>query len=175
MRVDKFLWAIRVFKTRSMASQHCREGKVSVADKAVKPAREMKVGEVVEVRKGRRQLTPAGTRVLGLATPATSPRARASQLNRVSPLSRVSPPSRIRRRPAMRVIRMSRKAPGGRGTTVHRWIVSISPRRAVSPIRTAGGASVCRPGEMAVILGRCVACRLAHATSRCSSAVAETT
>lgn len=52
MRVDKFLWAVRVFKTRSMSSQHCREGKVSVDGKAVKPARELKVGEVVEVRKG---------------------------------------------------------------------------------------------------------------------------
>ena len=52
MRVDKFLWAVRAFKTRSMASQHCREGKVSVEGKVVKPAREMKIGEVVEVRKG---------------------------------------------------------------------------------------------------------------------------
>ncbi len=52
MRVDKFLWAVRVFKTRSMASQHCREGKVFIEDNAVKPAREVKAGEVVEVRKG---------------------------------------------------------------------------------------------------------------------------
>lgn len=52
MRVDKFLWAVRVFKTRSMASQHCREGKVFMDEKAVKPAREVKGGEVVEVRKG---------------------------------------------------------------------------------------------------------------------------
>ena len=52
MRVDKFLWAVRVFKTRSMASQHCREGKVFMDGKAVKPACEVKVGEVVNVRKG---------------------------------------------------------------------------------------------------------------------------
>ena len=51
MRVDKFLWAVRVFKTRSMASTHCREGKVFVDGKAVKPAREMMEGEVVDVRK----------------------------------------------------------------------------------------------------------------------------
>ena len=51
MRVDKFLWAVRVFKTRSMSSQHCREGKVSVDGQAVKPARDLKVGDVVEVRK----------------------------------------------------------------------------------------------------------------------------
>jgi ribosome-associated heat shock protein Hsp15 len=50
--VDKFLWAVRVFKTRSMSSTHCREGKVFVEEKVVKPSREMKPGEIVEVRKG---------------------------------------------------------------------------------------------------------------------------
>ncbi|MDA0904304.1 MAG: S4 domain-containing protein [Bacteroidetes bacterium] len=52
MRVDKYLWSVRVFKTRSMASQHCREGKVFVDGQAVKPSRELKEGQVVEVRKG---------------------------------------------------------------------------------------------------------------------------
>ena len=52
MRVDKFMWAVRVFKTRSMSSKHCREGKVTCGDQTLKPARDLKVGEVVEVRKG---------------------------------------------------------------------------------------------------------------------------
>ena len=52
MRVDKFMWAVRVFKTRSMSSKHCREGRVTCGDQTLKPARDLKVGEVVEVRKG---------------------------------------------------------------------------------------------------------------------------
>lgn len=52
MRIDKYLWCIRVFKTRSMATAHCREGKVYVDDAQVKPAREVKVGEEIVIRKG---------------------------------------------------------------------------------------------------------------------------
>tara|TARA_B100000767_G_scaffold110805_1_gene106011 strand:- start:1119 stop:1478 length:360 start_codon:yes stop_codon:yes gene_type:complete len=52
MRVDKFLWCIRAFKTRSLSSAQCREGKVFVDAKAVKPAQELKGGETVRVRKG---------------------------------------------------------------------------------------------------------------------------
>ena len=52
MRIDKFLWCIRVFKTRSLASAHCREGKVWVADKLVKPAFELKGDERIRIRKG---------------------------------------------------------------------------------------------------------------------------
>jgi ribosome-associated heat shock protein Hsp15 len=52
MRVDKYLWAIRVFKTRSLASSACREGKVVVGDSKVKPARMIKEDEIVHVRKG---------------------------------------------------------------------------------------------------------------------------
>ena len=44
MRVDKFMWAVRVFKTRSMSSKHCREGKVTCGDQTLKPARDLKVG-----------------------------------------------------------------------------------------------------------------------------------
>ena len=52
MRVDKFLWCIRTFKTRSLATNHCREAKVFLGDKAVKPAQEVHAGDVIRVRKG---------------------------------------------------------------------------------------------------------------------------
>jgi len=52
MRVDKYLWCIRVFKTRTAATEHCREGKVFIADRAVKPALELRGGEQVRIRMG---------------------------------------------------------------------------------------------------------------------------
>lgn len=52
MRIDKFLWSIRAFKTRSQATNHCREGKVFIGDKAAKPALELKGDECIRVRKG---------------------------------------------------------------------------------------------------------------------------
>lgn len=52
MRVDKYLWCIRVFKTRSLATEWCREGKVSILGEAIKAARELKGGEKITVRKG---------------------------------------------------------------------------------------------------------------------------
>jgi ribosome-associated heat shock protein Hsp15 len=50
IRVDKWLWAVRVFKTRSLAAEACGRGHVSVGDARVKASREVKVGETVKVR-----------------------------------------------------------------------------------------------------------------------------
>lgn len=51
VRVDKWLWAVRVFKTRTVASDACKKGRVMIDRVAVKPSRNVRVGEIVEVRK----------------------------------------------------------------------------------------------------------------------------
>lgn len=51
VRVDKWLWAMRVFKARTVATEACKKGRVYVGDVPVKPSRTIKVGDVVNVRK----------------------------------------------------------------------------------------------------------------------------
>ena len=50
VRIDKWLWAVRIFKTRSLAAEECNKGHVSIGDVHVKPSRELKGGETVKVR-----------------------------------------------------------------------------------------------------------------------------
>ena len=51
IRVDKWLWAVRVFKTRSIATDACKKGRISIAGVTIKPSRVVRVGEVITVRK----------------------------------------------------------------------------------------------------------------------------
>ena len=51
VRVDKWLWAVRVFKTRSIATEACKKGHVSIGDSILKPSRIVQVGETIKVRK----------------------------------------------------------------------------------------------------------------------------
>ena len=50
-RIDKWLWASRIFKTRSIAADACKNGRVTIGGMNVKPSRPVKVGEVVDVKK----------------------------------------------------------------------------------------------------------------------------
>ena len=50
-RIDKWLWAARIFKTRSIAVDACKNGRVTIEGVCVKPSRMVKVGETVSVRK----------------------------------------------------------------------------------------------------------------------------
>ena len=52
VRIDKYLWAIRAFKTRSEATEACNGGKVKIAGANCKPSRPLRIGEEIEVRKG---------------------------------------------------------------------------------------------------------------------------
>ncbi len=50
-RIDKWLWAARIFKTRSIASDACKNGRVTIGGVNMKPSRSVKVGDVVSVKK----------------------------------------------------------------------------------------------------------------------------
>ncbi len=51
-RIDKYLWAIRVFKTRSEATEACKGGKIRLNGHDVKPSRTIKTGDTISARKG---------------------------------------------------------------------------------------------------------------------------
>ena len=50
-RIDKWLWASRIFKTRTIAADACKNGRITVNNVLVKPSRMVKVGDVIGVRK----------------------------------------------------------------------------------------------------------------------------
>jgi len=51
MRIDKYLWSVRYFKTRNQAAEACKKGQISINDTKVKPSKEVLTGEVIKVRK----------------------------------------------------------------------------------------------------------------------------
>lgn len=50
-RIDKWLWCMRVFKTRTLATDACKKGRITITGVPVKPSRLVKIGEIIDVRK----------------------------------------------------------------------------------------------------------------------------
>ena len=50
IRIDKFLWAVRLYKTRTIASDSCKNGKIISSGIAVKPSRTVKAGEIFDIK-----------------------------------------------------------------------------------------------------------------------------
>jgi ribosome-associated heat shock protein Hsp15 len=51
IRIDKFLWSVRIYKTRSIASDECRKGRIIIKDIQVKPSRVVVKNEIITVKK----------------------------------------------------------------------------------------------------------------------------
>lgn len=63
-RLDKYLWAIRIFKTRSQATRACDDGKVKMSGQAVKPSKIVSSGDVLDIRAEGRKWTIEVTGVI---------------------------------------------------------------------------------------------------------------
>lgn len=93
VRVDKWLWAARCFKTRSVASTACAAGHVKLNGASVKPAKGVRVGDQLEVT------TPGGLRILEVA--ALSDRRGPAKVAQTLYVDHTPPPPPKEERPAI--------------------------------------------------------------------------
>lgn len=51
VRIDKWMWAVRLFKSRSIAVEACKKNRVMIKDQPIKPSRMVKVGDVIQIKR----------------------------------------------------------------------------------------------------------------------------
>lgn len=51
MRIDQFLWCVRLFKSRNLACSECKKGNTKINDILVKPSKEVIIGDIIQIRK----------------------------------------------------------------------------------------------------------------------------
>ncbi|MDQ1354522.1 MAG: ribosome-associated heat shock protein Hsp15 [Acidobacteriota bacterium] len=81
-RLDKWLWAVRVFKTRSMATDACKKGKIFINGIAAKPSHLVKIGEVIERRES---MITRSFKVTGLLEKRVSAKVAVNYMEEVTP------------------------------------------------------------------------------------------
>ncbi len=128
LRIDKWLWAARFYKTRSLASEEIDKGRVHVNGVAVKPAREVKVGDTLQLRSGaisrtvvvqgisdKRGPAPVAALLFQETAESIASRALAAEQRRLAPEPALS---LMQGRPTKRDRRDTEKA---RSDQVHQW------------------------------------------------------
>jgi len=71
VRIDKWLWAVRLYRTRSLAARACAGGKVTILGSRIKPARSVRIGEVVAAATGSLNRTVKVTLLIDQRVPAS--------------------------------------------------------------------------------------------------------
>jgi ribosome-associated heat shock protein Hsp15 len=51
IRVDKWLWAVRIYKTRNQATEACKKGRILIREQPVKPSRVLRINDIIQIKK----------------------------------------------------------------------------------------------------------------------------
>lgn len=121
VRIDKWLWAARIFKTRNKASEACRSGKISIKGNTVKPSHIIKPGDMVDVK-----FRPVvrSYRVLGLAVKRISAKLSKDLVEEVTPEEELEKLKMYRKDPLSFIFAIREKG-SGRPTKKERRKIDI--------------------------------------------------
>ncbi len=135
LRIDKWLWAARFYKTRSLASEEIDKGRVHVNGLAVKPAREVKAGDTVQLRTAmwtrtvtvlgvsdKRGAAPVAALLFAETLESMTLRAKAAEARRLAPEPALS---LLQGRPTKRDRRNSEQVRGLANQWDSRWSASV--------------------------------------------------